>query len=174
MGWLPGSAATKDQPIQVGAKMERERCSPWKATWNYRHSDRYSTCVYIYIHRYTLWLHHIPSNYQYNQKISYIYIYMYTHMFPIVATYSEVFTNSAMIHISFQRCDHYSYGLNSSNVGWRLMQLWVLPAVILVAAERLGCLWMVMDGYPRARSLQDTDGCRLQTIVYVLVWMYSH
>ena len=86
---------------------------------------------------------------------------MYTHMFPIVATYSEVFTNSAMIHISFQRCDHYSYGLNSSNVGWRLMQLWVLPAVILVAAERLGCLWMVMDGYPRARSLQDTDGCKL-------------
>ena len=107
--------------------------------------------VYIYTIYTYIWLHHIHSNY--NQIISYIC--------SENDSYSEVFTNYDSYQLSGVAIITVLDGLNSSDVGWRLMQLWVLPAVILVAAERLGCLWMVVDGYPRARSLPDTDGYEL-------------
>lgn len=94
------------------------------------------TCIYIYTIYTYIWLHHIHSNY--NQIISYIYICSDND------SYSEVFTNYDSYQLSGVAIITVLDGLNSSDVGWRLMQLWVLPAVILVAAERLGCLWLWM------------------------------
>ena len=171
-GMLPGSAATKDQPIQVGApwssgnsvfslkgKMELSWIIAIQISTAHTHYIillyYYYIYIYTYIDIYNIHIHLITSYTQQLQSDNIIYICSEND------SYSEVFTNYDSYQLSGVAIITVLDGLNSSDVGWRLMQLWVLPAVILVAAERLGCLWMVVDGYPRARSLPDTDGYEL-------------
>ena len=128
---------------------------------NYRHSDKYSThtlyniiillYIYTYIDIYNIHIHLITSYTQQLQSDNIIYMFGEWFLFRSI---HELWLISA-----FRGGDHYSSG----RFEFVRCRLTLDAAVSAACCDSCRCreIGVLVDGYPRARSLPDTDGYEL-------------